>query len=54
MNDCPRFLEKEGGGAHRGRRGKERSYCKTIFPVILNEVKDLNVFKLQDYSLRAQ
>jgi len=30
------------------------SYYKTYFPVILNEVKDLNLLKLLDYSQKGE
>jgi len=31
-----------------------RTHFKTAFAVILNEVKDLNLFKMRDSSLRSE
>jgi hypothetical protein len=34
-----------------GLEGIGRASCKTGFSVILNEVQDLNLMKIRDYSL---
>jgi hypothetical protein len=31
MNDCPQFLEKESGGAHRGGEERREAIIKPIF-----------------------
>jgi hypothetical protein len=47
-------VKQDDGEAGTNPGGISRAFCKTGFSVILNAVKDLNLLKIRDASLRSK